>query len=83
MNSESSLVMEVWEAVRDFVPSAKRTDVAVSILRSVEEFGLGARDLTDLLDEDENLTAAHGIVFGSDEEREEDEVDRYGEEDWG
>lgn len=66
--------MEIWEAVRDFIPSSKRTDVAVSIIRSVEEFGIISSDLRDLLDEDEHLTSAYKIVFdGDDEEEEEDD----------
>ena len=73
MNSESSLVMEIWEAVRDFVPASKRTDVAVSVLRSVQEFGLEANDLNDLLDEDEHLNAAHKIVFNNEHDDEEDD----------
>jgi len=63
MNSESSLVMELWEQIKEFVPAARRTDTAITILRSFEEFGFTDSDLKDLVDEDDNVTAAYRIVF--------------------
>jgi hypothetical protein len=66
VNSESSLVLELWELVRDGIPSARRADLALSMLRSFEEFGFEAKDLADLLDEDDHLTAAYRALFGHD-----------------
>lgn len=76
MKVESSFIFEIWEAVRDFVPAARRTETAVSILRSCEEFGLESNDLVDILDEDDALTAAFKIVFGLEEDEDEDD-ERY------
>lgn len=78
MNSESTLVLEIWELVRDSLPVSRRTDIAVSILRAFEEFGFESEDLNHLQDEDEYLTAAHRVVFGGEDEEEDQ---GYGE-DW-
>lgn len=78
MNSESSLVFEVWELVRDQLAPNRRSDTAISLLRAFEEFGFEGNDLTDVLEEDEHLTAAHKVVFGGeDEDVEEDESDEW------
>ena len=67
------MAMEIWDTVRDFLPAGKRGDIAVSLFRSLQEYGFDGKDLNDLLDEDEHLTAAHKVVFGTDfEEHEED-----------
>lgn len=68
MKSESNLAMEVWELMRDYIPPARRGDTAITLLRSLEEFGFGSDDLTDILDEDDHLTAAYRVVFGGDED---------------
>ncbi len=74
MKSESSLVIELWELVRDFIPISRRPDVALSVLRSFEEYGFESADLSDILDEDESLTAAYRECFDiEDEEIEDDE----------
>lgn len=78
MNSESSLVMEVWDLMRDALPSGRRQEAAIALLRSFEEYGFEGGDLTHLVDEDEHLTAAHRVVFGSDDE-DEDYNDEYEE----
>lgn len=72
MKAESSFLLEVWEAVRDFIPAARRNDTAITILRSCEEFGMESNDLVDLIDEDDALTAAYKIVFGLEEDEEEE-----------
>lgn len=73
MKSESNLVMEIWELVRDYVPASRRTDTALSILRAFEEYGMEADDLADILDEDDSLTAAYRECFGDVEDDLEDE----------
>lgn len=81
MKSESNLVFEVWDLVRDSIPPARRNDVAITMLRHFEEYGFEADDLHDILDEDDNLTVAFRMVFGSeaDEEVAEREFDTYEE----
>lgn len=68
MNSESRLILEVWESVRDFVPTAKRTDIAQALLRSFEEFGTDPGLFADLRGEDKNLEEAFETLYGEDEE---------------
>lgn len=72
MKIESNLTMELWEIVKDYVPASQRTDVAISILKSLEDFGFDANDLTDILDEDDHLTSAYRAIFGGDEDEDGD-----------
>lgn len=74
MNNESNLVLELWELVRDQLPSARRHDVAVGLFRAVAEYGFEARDLEDLLDEEPLLARAYREVF-EDDESEDDDID--------
>jgi hypothetical protein len=76
MNRESRLVLEVWEATRDFIPVVKRADVALTLLRSFEEFGIDPGDFVDLKGEDKHLEEAFQTLYGDDPEAEyEDDVD--------
>lgn len=65
MKSESNLVFEIWDLVRDSIPAARRNDVAITILRHFEEYGFQSEDLEDILDEDDHLTVAFRMVFGN------------------
>jgi hypothetical protein len=78
MNSESKVVVELWDLVRDHIPSAKRLDTAISFLRIFEEYGFESRELGDITDEDVYLSRAYVDLYSGDED-EEDE-DGYGEE---
>jgi hypothetical protein len=73
MNSESRLVLEVWEATRDFIPSGKRSDVAQTLLRSFEEFGIDPGEFGDLKGEDKNLDEAFDTLYGDEDHAEYDE----------
>lgn len=75
MKSESNLVYQVWECVRDSIPAAKRTDTAVAILKYFEEYGFESSDLIDIVDEDVYLTTAHQIVFDTFIDEDEEETD--------
>ncbi len=82
MKSESNLVIEVWEQVRDFLPVARRHESAVGIIRAFTEFGFEQEDFADIIDEDDILTAAYNEFFDVTEEEEEL---NYSEDDspWG
>lgn len=80
MRSEARMALAIWEAVRDNgLPADKRTEVAESILRAMEEYGFDAKDLDALSHEDDDLSTAYSVVFDVDhDEDEEDGAD----EDW-
>ncbi len=63
IKSESNLVIEIWEQVRDSLPAARRTEIAGGIIRAFIDFGFEQEDLHDIIDEDDNLTAAYNEVF--------------------
>lgn len=71
MRLESSFLMDVWEVMRDTIPASRRNDSAVALIRAFEEYGIDSKDLVDVIDEDDALTAAYKIVFGFEEEEDE------------
>lgn len=77
MNSESKVVAELWDLVRDHIPANRRLEIAISFLRAFEEFGFDQRDMQDILDEDKHLAHAFHDVFEVEEEEEDD--DGYGD----
>ena len=73
MNSEAKLVLELWDLVRDFIPSGRRTELAISVLRSFEEYGFDDKDIQDIVDEDVYLARAYSDLYGSDEDDHEED----------
>ena len=73
MKNESNLALEIWEMVRDHLPAAKRLDTAIGILRALEEYGMEARDLQDVVDEEPYLSRAYREIFDAENEEEEAE----------
>jgi hypothetical protein len=82
IKSESNLVIEIWEHVRDSIPSARRHDAATGIIKSFVEFGFEKEDFSDIVDEDDILTAAYNEVFNEGDEDvdfgPDDDEDRFG-----
>lgn len=72
MKNESNLVLEIWDMVRDHIPVAKRLEHAISIVRAFEEYGMDARDLADVVDEEPYLTRAYREVFDQEEDGDEE-----------
>lgn len=75
MNSEARLISELWETVRDTIPSAKRSDTAQQWLRAFEDYGFDRLDMADLVGEDKYLEEAYNVLYGEDEEESEEEYD--------
>ncbi len=63
MNAESTLFIEIWQAVRDLLPGAKRGDAAAALLSALVDYGFDASDLRDVPGEDDHLTAAFEEEF--------------------
>jgi len=63
MSPEATLIFEIWDEVRDFIPVQKRLDIAESILKSVADFGFEAEDVADIADEDPDLANAFDVVY--------------------
>lgn len=75
MNSETRLVLENWESVRDYVPANKKLDVAIQWLKSFEEFGIDPGDFADLVGEDKILEEAYTMLYGDDSQEPDAEYD--------
>jgi hypothetical protein len=71
MNSESKLVVELWDYFRDMLPAGKRVAAAAHILRLFEEYGVDV-DHDDLEGECEYLDEA---IDHFDDEDEDDDLD--------
>lgn len=40
MDSDSKLIVEVWDTVRDLLPAARREDAIIKLLKVFEEYGV-------------------------------------------
>ncbi len=72
MRSESNLVYEIWEILREHIPAAKRADAAVSLIKNFSDFGFEKEDFADAVEECEVLRTAHTFVYSHDEDEEPD-----------
>lgn len=57
MDSDSKLIVEVWDTVRDLIPSARREDAVLKLLKVFEEYGVEV-SAEALEGEDAHLDAA-------------------------
>jgi hypothetical protein len=74
MDSESKLVIELWDKIKDVIPNAKKHDTLLAVLLCLQEYGIELEDL-DVAGEDEHLDDALAACLEvelEDEEREED-----------
>lgn len=63
MSLDSKTVAELWDAIRDYAPAAKREEMAVSLLQTLVDNEVEIEDLEDLRDVDHDLDAALEQVF--------------------
>ncbi len=77
MKSESKVIAELWDLIRDFVPTSRRLEVAISFVQTFEDYGFDSRDMSDIVDEDAYLRRAFMDLFEDEvfEEEEGDEED--------
>ena len=68
MKSESHLIVEVWDLVRDHLPASRRLEIAISMLRAFEEYGFSHKDMQDVQDDDVHLTRAYHDLFEDEED---------------
>jgi hypothetical protein len=69
MNTESQLVLDVYESVKELIPQKQREDFAIRLLKALEDYVTFNEE--DLLGEDKYLDAAVHAVY----DIEEDEAD--------
>lgn len=73
MSSEAQVILDVWEAVRDHIPHAKRAAIAQDVLIAFCEYGFEGPDCATIVDEDPDLAAAFEEVFLEFEEEDDGE----------
>lgn len=73
MSSESELVINLWDVIRENVPNSKKSDMAVEVIRLFADFGFESDDLEDIVDEDVHLTEAYKLIYENDDDEEYDD----------
>lgn len=59
-------ILEIWEIFREFVPMAKRDEIALSLMAELKDSaGLEKNDFVSVLGEDQHLTNAFNELFES------------------
>ena len=76
MNSESKLVVELWDYFRDMIGASKRADAALHLLRLFQEYGIEV-DQSEIEGECEYLDDAISALLDD----EEGDPDNYNDED--
>lgn len=76
MNSESKLVVELWDYFRDMIAAGKRHDAAIHILRLFEEYGIEV-DHDELEGECEYLDDALEALNDGDDDHDVDTDEDY------
>lgn len=67
MKSESKLILELWDHFRDHISPNKRTDVAINMLRVLEDYGIEPSK-ADLEGEDTNIDEALELLHDDDDD---------------
>jgi hypothetical protein len=78
---EVDLFLELWDSVKDFIPAKSRDDVAEEFLSTLVNFGVDAKELGIIAEEDRNLHNAYEAMYGQEivDEDEEDDGGDYSE----
>lgn len=61
--SDTQLLLDIWEVVREHLSASKRTDVSVGIMRAFLDNGTEDADIAKVADEDRDLEAAYIEVY--------------------
>jgi hypothetical protein len=74
MNTESQLVLDVYESVKELIPQKQREDFAIRLLKSLEDYVSFSEE--DLIGEDRYLDSAVHALYDIEEDAtdEEDEL---------
>jgi hypothetical protein len=63
MNVDAKTVAELWDAIKDYAPAAKREEMATAFLQTLVDNEVEIDDLEDLKDVDDDLDSALEEVF--------------------
>jgi len=73
--SDSQLILDIWDVVRDYTPVAKRAECALGIMRAFYDYGFESREIIDIVDEDDDLHQAFYEVYHDGEHPDVDDVE--------
>lgn len=73
MEVNGIMLLDLWESVVEYLPSAKREDVAIRLVQIFADKGLDEKDFATIKGEDQHIDSAIESLF----EGEEDEEDYY------
>ena len=77
MNSETKLIVELWDMIRDNLPLQRRSDTAIQMIRAFEEYGFESTDIHDLIDEDQYLRRAFESLYDDEPDETDDDEKEY------
>ena len=77
MTIESSLVLEIWEILNEYLPNSKKEEAAVKLLLVFENYSLERRDFETIRGEDNYIDAAIDSIYDEEESDDHDEEDEY------
>ena len=77
MTIESSLVLEIWEILNEYLPNSKKEEAAVKLLLVFENYSLERRDFETIRGEDNYIDAAIDSIYDEEESEDIDEEDVF------
>lgn len=72
MKRESRLAIELWDMLREHVPTGKRREAALTLLTALQDYGMERDELCDVVDDDVHLIYAFYDLFGEEDEDKDD-----------
>ena len=70
MNIKPELLLETWELMTEFVPTAKKEDAVNKLIKIFEDYDLDTEELASIRGEDHALDAAIDALIGESEHEE-------------
>lgn len=75
MTISTTMILDIWELLSEYVPTAKKEDAANKLLIILDNYSVDSRDLQSIHGEDPHLDAAIKHLYGHDDEIEEEYQD--------
>jgi hypothetical protein len=75
IDTDSTLLLDIWRAVEDFIPNNKKDDVAETIVALFIDADVDKAFFNEIIGEDRHIDKAIALLTEDDEEPEEEEDD--------
>ena len=75
MTINTTMILDIWDLLSEYVPTAKKEDAANKLLIVLDNYSIDSRDLQSIHGEDQHLDAAIKHLYGHDDVEEENDED--------